>query len=463
MSGNCPATACLPTNFLRQIMGMNDIINAIKERVGLVAGPLLYNAVIIVGICIFFAAASFYWLFPVLRAIDQNISEAQNIEAQNADALLNLLLDETFSHLIHFGEHAYEDRGIEPRASVLSQSRPDFLNLAVFGTDGKLSAFTSRNGSQEAPYKLSDSVNSSYFFQEAIRNQRYIGPVLLSAAGPSIQIAQALTKDGEIVAVATSEIDFSLLWEVTKKIPVKDGKIYLVDKLGTIIADPDIDRTRSGENLKYRNVVDLLVQGKANVLRDNYKNENGENVLAFGLKMQKTGWGIVVEKNEEKAMKQRNDTLLVALVFTAASILLITLLILSTLRLAWALVNIDREKSERERTIAYLPDGVVEFTGENRILGMNPAAKNYLNINQPLPDEFYVIESAEPVKGFERLKKIFFSTHKTEGGQGSSYEVSFDHPERLVLQIITVYIKGLGPLKDQRYLKIIHDVTHERQ
>ena len=85
-----------------------------------------------------------------------------------------------------------------------------------------------------------------------------------------------------------------------------------------------------------------------------------------------------------------------------------------------------------------------------------------MNINQPLPDEFYVIESAEPVKGFERLKKIFFSTHKTEGGQGSSYEVSFDHPERLVLQIITVYIKGLGPLKDQRYLKIIHDVTHER-
>lgn len=444
-------------------METNDIMGAAKGRIGLVAGPLLYNAGIILGICIFLAAASFYWLFPVLRAIDQNISEAQNIEAQNADALLNLLLDETFSHLIHFGEHAYENRAGEPHVSVLSQSRPDFLNLAVFGSDGKLLVSASRNGSQEEHHTLSDSVKNSSFFQEAVRDQRYIGPVLLGGAGPSIQIAQAIKKDGEIVAVATSEIDFSLLWEVTKKIPVKDGKIYLVDKLGTIIADPDIDRTRSGENLKYRNVVNLLVVGKEKILRDNYKNENGENVLAFGLKMQKTGWGIVVEKNEDKAMKQRNDTLLVALVFTAASILLITLLILSTLRLAWALVRIDREKSERERTIAYLPDGVVEFTGENQILNINAAAKKHLNITKPIPDELYVVESGALPEGFERLKKIFFQPHKTEGGQGNTGEVVFEHPERLVLQIITVYVKGSGPLKDQRYLKIIHDVTHERQ
>lgn len=444
-------------------MGVNDIIKAIKERTGLVTGPLLYNIIIIIGICVFLASASIYWLVPVLRTIDQNITNTQNAEALNANILLNLFLDETFAHLIHFGEHAYDERNNMEHIHVLSQGRPDFLNLSVFDAKGNLISSVARSDSQPAPFKLLATAADSSFFQEAIKGGKYVGPVLLGSSGPSIQIAVVLRKEGNIVAVVTSEIDFSLLWDVTKNIQVQDGKTYLVDKFGTIIADPDINRTRSGENLKYRNVVDLLTQGKETVLRDIYTNEKGERVLAFGLNMKNTGWGIIVEKNEAKALKQRNDTVFAAVAFAIASILLITMLILSTLRLAGALVSIDREKSERERTIAYLPDGVVEFTGENEILNINEAAKKYLDIAAPLPEDLYVVESGALPEGYDKLKQIFFQQNKTVGGQGNTSEIIFEEPVRKILQIITVYVKGSGPLKDQRYLKIIHDVTHERE
>lgn len=443
-------------------MAIKDILNVAKKRIGLITGPLLYNVVIIFGICVFLVSASIYWLVPVLRTIDQNISDTQYNEAANANILLNLFLDETFSHLIHFGEHAYDEYIDHKSAHITSESRQDFLNLSVFDTNGSLMLTDSRNSSQPAPFKSTDNVRESSFFQDTMKGQRYIGPVLLGSAGPTIQIAGALKKNGQIVGVATSEIDFSLLWEAAKNIQVKDGKTYLVDQVGTIISDPDINRTRSGENLRYRNVVNLMTQGREVVMRDLYVNEGGDRVIALGLKMKKTGWGIVVEKNEEKALIQKNNTLLAAYAFGVASVLLISMLILSTLRLGKALFNIEREKSERERTIAYLPDGVVEFTGENEILNLNAAAMKYLDITKPMPKGLYVVESGALPEGFGKLKQIFYQLNKTEGGQGNVSEVVFEEPERKVLQIITVYVKGSGPLKDQRYLKIIHDVTHER-
>ena len=139
------------------------------------------------------------------------------------------------------------------------------------------------------------------------------------------------------------------------------------------------------------------------------------------------------------------------------------MLVISTVRLIKALIAVQREREERDRVIAYLPDGIIEYTGENQILTMNPAAKKYLNIAVPIPDELYVTESSVFLPGFERLWGVFSPPFAArEGGQGNIFEITFQTPERIVLQVITVYIKGTGALADQHYLKIIHDITKER-
>src|SRR3989338_1920316 len=433
----------------------------IKKWTRLVSGPLWYNVSIIFAVGIFLVTASFYWLFPVLNGVEQNAIISQNTTASHAIALLDLFLDLTFQDLIHFSGHFLEDinKG-ETLSEVFFGSRSDFINLLIFNTDGeRLGSLVRRD---TAPQFSEISVKNSSFFKEALARKRYISPVFFGPHGPSLQISAPIIRNGKVAAVASSEIDFTLLWGVASKTSVEEGKIYLVDSRGAIISDPDIELARSGENLKYREIVNLLVQGRERIEFNRYVNEKNENVLALGLKMPSTGWGVVVEQREAVALKQRNQTLFVAVTFSVASLALLALLIFSTIRLMRAIVSVGRERAERERTIAYIPDGIIEYTGENQILAINPAAKKYLDIAESPPKELYITESAAAFLGFEKLWKVFFPTQKQNVGE-NVYEITFMSPQKRVLQIITVYIKGIGPLPEQRYLKIIHDVTHERQ
>src|SRR3989338_1216335 len=435
----------------------------IKKWTGIISGPLWYNIAIIFAIGIFLIAASFYWLFPVLNGVEQNVITSQNATTSHTVDLLDLFLDLTFQDLFHFGSHALESvNDYEKLSKIFFGSRHDFLNLLVFDTNGKLLTSLAARGVRAQPQLSGVSAQNNLFFQEALGGKRYISPVFFGPNGPSIQIATPITKNGKIIAVVSGEIDFTLLWGVASKTSVEEGKIYLVDNRGARISDPNIELARSGENLKYREIVNLLVQGRERIEFNRYVNEKNENVLALGLKMPSTGWGVVVEQREAVALKQRNQTLFVAVTFSVASLALLALLIFSTIRLMRAIVSVGRERAERERTIAYIPDGIIEYTGENQILAINPAAKKYLDIAESPPKELYITESAAAFLGFEKLWKVFFPTQKQNVGE-NVYEITFMSPQKRVLQIITVYIKGIGPLPEQRYLKIIHDVTHERQ
>lgn len=426
-------------------------------------GPARQNTVIIIIIFVFLALVSYYWFFPVIDRVEEDTLKSQRIIALSAEDLLDLFLDFTFNDLREFGAQHLKIPELHYQLhEAFLDARKDFLSIVVLGTNGiPMDSPIVKNGLDNSSFGSIQTMKNSAFFQEALKKERYISPVFFGAAGPTLFISAPIRDNGELKGVVAAEIDFSLIRDVVSQELVENGKIYLVDERGVIISDPDPERARSGENLKFREVVGLLVSGQTQVVLSEYVNENKKEVLAYGTKMSSTGWGIVVERIKSDAFKQKNQTLAVASTFAVASFILVFLIVFSTRRLIKALSATEEEREGRDRTIAYLPDGVIEYTGENRILAINPAAKQYLNILE-LPQDIYVSNNSVAPAGLEKLWTIFFPRQEHEGGQGGAYEIIFQEPEKKVLRIITVYIKGAGHLGEQRYLKIIHDVTQER-
>lgn len=426
-------------------------------------GPVRQNAAIIVIIFVFLALVSYYWFYPVISRVEEDVLKSQRVIALSAVDMLNLFLDFTFKDLEEFGaQHLVSPELHYKLHNAFLDIRKDYLSIAVFDSDGiPMEQPIARNGITSAFSGDGQSIKNAAFFKEAVNNGRYASPVFFGATGPTLFISALIPSNGGFKGVVAAEIDLSLMREVVNRTLVENGKIYLVDARGIIISDPDPERTRSGESLRFRNVVELLVSGQDQVVLSEYVNENKKEVIAYGAKMPSTGWGIVVEQIKNETLKQKSQTLAVASTFAGASFILVFLIIFSTMRLVKALSATENEREERDRTIAYLPDGVIEYTGENRILAINPAAKQYLNISELHQDIYISTNSATPV-GLEKLWTIFFPGQEQEGGQGGAYEITFEKPEKKTLRIITVYIKGAGHLADQRYLKIIHDVTHER-
>lgn len=426
-------------------------------------GPVRQNTVIIIIVFVFLALVSYYWFFPVINRVEEGALKSQRVITLSTADLLSLFLDFTFNDLVEFGaQHLKSPETHDELHEIFLNTRKDFLSIVVLDMNGvPVELPISKNDTANFSFWSVQTTKSSAFFREALEKGRYISPVFFGAAGPTLFISAPIQNNGELKGVVAAEIDFSLIREVVNRAFVESGKIYLVDDRGSIISDPDPERARSGENLKFRKVVGLLVSGEKQTALSEYVNENKKEILAYGTKMPSTGWGIIVEQLKSEVLKQKNQTLAVASTFAGASFILVFLIAFSTARLIKALSSVQKEREERDRTIAYLPDGVIEYTGENRILAINPAAKQYLNISEFYPSVYVSSNSAIPV-GLERLWDIFFPRQEHENGQGGSYEITFEKPEKKIFRIITVYIKGGGFLEDQRYLKIIHDVTHER-
>lgn len=425
--------------------------------------PVRQNVIVVAIVFAFLASAGYYWLFPAMERVENDAIRSQRAMVEGSVKLLDLFFDLTFETLEEFGaQHSVDLETHFKFHGVFFETRKDFLSIVATDEKGNLTEPPIAREGIISSFIGIRSIPEAAFFREAIKGNKYISPVFFGAKGPTLHMAVPIRKEGRISGVVAAEIDFTLMREAVDKVMVESGKIYIVDERGTIISDPDPERSRSGDNLRFRSMVEALTVGRKAESFGGYLNEKKEAVLAYGARMPLTGWGVVVEQAEKEVLQQRNQTLMAASIFTASGFVLTLLLALNTLRLRRALSSIKRERQEKERVIEYLPDGVIEYTGENQILTMNPAAKRYLDIKDDAPVEFYVTESAAPLPGFERLWHVFFPRHKTEGGQGNIYEIEFLKPERRILQIITVYIKGTGPLPEQRYLKIIHDVTHER-
>ncbi len=439
---------------------MPDLIRYITKTL-VNPGNIKWQNIFVISLtAAFLVASSYYLLFPVLKNSETNVENLQNNAAASARELLTLFINLTFEDLVSFGQQLQDEPDkSEKLSSHFLESRKDFINVAVLSPDGKNIGKIGKNSLTLLTFEIT---SSAPFFKNALQDKKYISPIFFTGEGPILQIAAPIKQNDKISAIVSAEIDLSLLWRSVEKSQISDGKIYVVDDRGYLIADPDPQKSRAGENLRYREIVNDLIENKP-LSHHHYKNENGIEVVATGIKMPETNWSIIVEQDASKALIQKNQTLFLGIIFAAISALLIFLIARTTVSITRSYLEVQKIREEIERILEYMPNGVIEYTGENEIISINPSAKEYLNIEGQLPPNIKILQNSPLSVNYDKLWSIFYQKDRLqEGGQAKSFEITFTEPTRRVLKVITVYVKGIGEPSEQRYLKILHDITLER-
>ncbi|MEK7212374.1 MAG: sensor histidine kinase [Patescibacteria group bacterium] len=135
-------------------------------------------------------------------------------------------------------------------------------------------------------------------FKIAMTGEKYFGPVNYSLDGPLITLAAPVKNSvGQVIMVLTGKINLTSLRNVMASARLgENGYVYLVDKVGTIIASADPDYI-------YRSVggspwIQGLLNGqehKGLSADDERVGLLGVNSLTAGLNLENLGWGLVAE------------------------------------------------------------------------------------------------------------------------------------------------------------------------
>ncbi len=445
--------------------------------IAFVSNPIWQNLVAIVVMILFLVYVNAFLLFPAIKKAEDDVVKLQNNIAVSTQDLLNLFVQVRFEDLDQVGQQFWLNKQksvkIEEDAKIFFTSKTDFLAITLVDKQGNTILSLDRSyTNQSSP---SASLKNSILFEEAFgKDKKYISPVYFGVSSPTIRIASSIKVDHEPLAMVLGEIDLTLLWKIVRTPSVFDGKVYLVDERGNIIADPDKERSVSGENLKYRNIVNKLVEKQDQVVLDEYTNENKDEVVAHGLRMANTGWGIVVEQNKAKVFQQRDRTILVAQGLAVASLSVIVFLTIGTFRLVRALIKvkdeenvISTERDKLEIVLSGITDAVIAVDLNKKIITFNKAAADLTGytkdeaLNKNLSDFINVYD------GVEEILENDYAPVKAEYKEGLVFQkdevrVVSKRGKEFFVNLMSGKIQE-GESVNLGSIITMHDITREKQ
>jgi signal transduction histidine kinase/DNA-binding response OmpR family regulator len=181
------------------------------------------------------------------------------------------------------------------------QREPAFVEVGILDAQGREQLRVSRT------LAITDrdlgERSASELFQEGGRHEVYWGPVATTETSePWVTLAVPLKRSkAAIVGVVYGIVNLKSLWEVTEGLQLyQGGRAYVVDQLGRLIAadDPNLvlkQLTFAGRPLVQQLMHRPTTQGVA-LVQGEYTNEHQVRVMATGLPLTRTGWGVVVEQ-----------------------------------------------------------------------------------------------------------------------------------------------------------------------
>jgi hypothetical protein len=277
---------------------------------------LSWAVIIIAGT--FSIAATYLYFSPALDSAIANTLYVQNSAVSHAEDLLSLSLFNTFDTLLRLSVPLSNQESQSIRQyHIDALHQAGFTSLLLLNREGDV-LYTDQVTSSES-YVDDD------FFKQALSGKRYISPVYFGEGGPSLRIAIS-TSTASGVVVLSGELRVSLLWKAVQLVKVPEGKVYIVDQTGTIVADPDPVRASSGENLLYTPIVADLLREGSTISLVSYTTENGQRVVASGIRMPVTGWAVIAEQTQSAAFDERNQTERTILAFGISELLLLCML-----------------------------------------------------------------------------------------------------------------------------------------
>jgi len=230
------------------------------------------------------------------------VTNQQHIIALNAANEVSTFIEQVFNAMESVAQVSRTFSGTAKENQLMVENlmvlQPALREVALLDEQGqeltKQSRFT-------IVTNLVSRANDALFGQVS-QNQRYISPVYIGeiTTEPLVTLAVPLKNPfGDFAGALVAEVNLKFMWDLVASLEVgQEGRAYVVDKQGDLIAFEDISRILRGENLSDRREVAEFMSGQQLIDQTSGNVSVGINntaVLAIYVPLGKPDWAVVVE------------------------------------------------------------------------------------------------------------------------------------------------------------------------
>ena len=315
-------------------------------------------------------------LFFSLRIQQIAVSNSQQLIAQDAARTVRRFIVEKFYNLetaiwLNDLVQLPQSERVRLIESLLGFHQA-FRQIVLLGPQGQELVHSSRL-SRGASRNLVKQITGNVMY-ETQQKKRYVSETYLdpTTGEPLVIIAvPVINVLGEFKGVLAAELNLKFMWDLVDQLKTgKEGRVYVVDKRGNLIAFYDAARVLKGENVRHLAAVNEFVNSpgssKAHTVSA-YAGIMGTTVIGTYFPLQAPDWAVVIELPWYEAYRNVIDEIVFSTAITLIMALLAGLLgIFMARRLAAPMVNL-METATRvaggERKLQAPVTGPVEAVG----------------------------------------------------------------------------------------------------
>lgn len=326
------------------------------------------------------------WLVPSLRTTRASASVfsltvAERIQSEIDDSLKGALTETT---------GASEEIAAEPERTViifrnLLRYHPIFTSVALVGRSGKELVRVDASGPLP-PEKFIDQSRNASLYLALQGTTTFAPPMILPNGEPHVTLTIPVPKKGELVdKVIIAELNVQNLLSIIRSPNIGRGHVYVLDRDGIEILQPNIARITQRQDFSSRSIVKkVLMDGVVvNGLSpdDQYINEAGENTFTVGMPIPVVKWGVFVEQPRSQALAGEQQALALAIGTSLLAIIIFLVIARSTIRLQELTEKQNQLLLENDQSAKMLVRRDMELTDANtRLLDLDKTKSEFVSV-----------------------------------------------------------------------------------
>lgn len=306
-------------------------------------------SVILIGVVII--SSNMAWLLPTISSLRKSVADIENATVRIALSQIEGFLDAKENDVAMYASFLRGDLS-HPENTILLErllQKEYFVNVALVDVEGK-EVVKYDKFKTIFPENLGNVFDRADF-KEVLRTGRISwSHVIVSENFEPLIILNlpVFSSSKEIAGVLSATVNVSPILRAVGGFSAKDGKIYVVDREGILISDPDISLVLKRLDYSGRRIVEDALSVPHGVVfsyddRYTYDNKQGVKVLAVAAKIPKTGWVVVFE--ESKMLALSNLTKLEVFAFTSLLVVSFLLFLMRKVNLKVVQGRIELEKN----------------------------------------------------------------------------------------------------------------------
>ncbi|MBI4225356.1 MAG: hypothetical protein HY617_03410 [Candidatus Sungbacteria bacterium] len=325
------------------------------------------------------------WLIPTLRNTRTAASVFSLTVAERIQSEINGSLENALTDAQEAAQEVADERNAGTSFRNLLRHHAIFTSVALVTRSGKELIRIDRSGKVITDQYIDQSRNASLYL--ALQGTPAFSLPFLSPEGePHITLtipipaAEALFNE-----VLIAELNVQNLLSIIRSPNIGQGHVYVLDREGTEILQPDLNKILQHRNFSSRPIVTkvLVDAAIADGLApdDRYINEYGEDTFTVGMPIPVVKWGVFVEQPRSQALASERQTIALAIGTSLLAIIIFLVIARSTIKLQQLTEAQTRLLLENDQSAKMLVRRDMELTGANaRLLELDKTKSEFVSV-----------------------------------------------------------------------------------